>query len=249
MTSARRALAVLAIAGGSLVAGQATIASASTLTIAPTSTPPGANCYPFGLGMGGSPGWPPFAGFVYKNVPAFELKTGDVLAFDLSAINTEANIQLQIDLARTTANGGDVQSGAFTTIVANTQTPLNPKGDTTTGNYELQFTAIAPFSFPGGGLIIRFSNPSAGYMTDLACTATLKNSGSATDASGHFVERFFNDADGVAPWVTTGTADIGAFRLTLADVPPSPSVAKKKCKKHKKHRSVSIAKKHCKKKH
>ena len=141
-------------------------------------------------------------------------------------------------------------SGGFTTIFTNTQTPLNPKGDTTTGNYELQFAALAPFSFPGGGLIIRFSNPSVSYAADTSCTGSLKNSGSASDASGHFVERFYNDADGVPPYTgTTDSNDIAAFRLTLADLPPSPPsqpVTKKKCKKHK-HRAAS-AKKHCKKK-
>ena len=111
MTSARRALAVLAIAGGFVLAGQAAFASASTVTIAPTSTPPGANCYPFGIGSGGSPGWNPFIGFVYKDIPAFQLKTGDVLAFDLGAVNVEANIQFQIDVARTTVNGGAIRIG------------------------------------------------------------------------------------------------------------------------------------------
>ena len=73
-------------------------------------------------------------GFIYKNVPAFQLKTGDVLAFDLLAVNN-ADIQLQIELAPTTTNGGDVPSLPFTTVVTNTQTPANPRGDTTLENF------------------------------------------------------------------------------------------------------------------
>jgi len=42
--------------------------------------------------------------------------------------------------------------------VQDAQVPVNPGGNTVMGDYELQFTAEAPFSFPGGGLIIRFSN-------------------------------------------------------------------------------------------
>jgi hypothetical protein len=181
-------------------------------------------------------------GFVYKNVPAFQLKTGDSLAFDLGAMGS-FDVQLEIALAATTANGGEVPSQAFTTVVTNTQTPANPRGDTTVGNFELSFVAQAPFSFPGGGLIIRFANPSPSYALDNNCDSVLVRTNSS-DPSNNFVERFYHDADGAAPWDTVSTFSIGGFRVTLADVPP---VTKKKCKKHKKH-AASIAKKHCKKK-
>jgi hypothetical protein len=212
---------------------QAATASASTVTIAPTVESP-ANAFPFGEGVI----WTPFAGFVYKNLPAFQLKTGDRLAFDLSATNN-VNIQLQIDLAATTVNGGDVPSQPFTTVVPNTQTPANPKGDTIHGNFELQYTAAAPFSFPGGGLIIRFSSPSAGYAADGLADSVLTNSGSSTDASGFFVERFFTDADGAAPWANAANNNVGAFRLTLADPPAVASPTGQ--------RAAALAK--CKKKH
>jgi hypothetical protein len=76
----------------------------------------------------------------------------------------DADIQLEIALARTTTNGGIEEGQPFEAVVTNTQTPLNPRGDAVIGNFELRFTAEAPFSFPGGGLIIRFSNPSASYL-------------------------------------------------------------------------------------
>jgi hypothetical protein len=219
-------------------AGQAATASAATVTIAPTAEATG-NCYPFGVAAGAQ-FWTPNAGFIYKNIPAFQLKAGEKLAFDLSVVNN-VNIQFQIDLAATTVNGGDVPAGAFTKVASNTQTPANPKGDTVHGNFELQFTAEQPFNFPGGGLIIRFSNPSAGYLTDTSCTEDMTNSGSAGDPTGFFVKRIYNDADGTAPWVDTSTNAVGAFRLTLADPPPvlptgQQAAALKKCKKKHSHK-------------
>ena len=247
----RRLGVVLLAATAMLVVGQATVASAGaaqTVTVAPTGSPDLGNCYPFGRANPGQ--WEPFMGFVYMNVPAFQLKTGDVIAFDTDHVN-DADPQLQIELAATTANGGDTPALPYTTVVTNTQTPANPTGDTTVGNFELRFTAQAPFSFEGGGLIIRFSNPSASYQTDATCTGDLVGA-PASDPSGKFVKRFYADTDGLPPYPNFDMADIGAFQLTIADVPSSPSppsqpVAKKKCKKHKHHAAAS-AKKHCKKK-
>ncbi len=181
------------------------------VTISP-ATPGVGNCFPFGKGGddGGDP-WTPYAGFIYQNIPAFNLLAGDILAFDLGAVN-DADIQLDIAMAPTTVNGGNIQSGSFVQVVSNTQTPANPRGDTIVGNFELQFIAEAPFSFPGGGLIIRFSNPSAAYLADTTCDQVLVNADS-TDTSGYFVQRFYNDADGVSPWDNPSTGSIGAFQV------------------------------------
>jgi hypothetical protein len=86
-------------------------------------------------------------GFVYKNVPAFNLANGDVLAFDLGAVNG-GDFQAAFAMAATTTNGGDHPSTAFTAVVSNTQVPANPRGETTIGNFELQFKVEAPSSFP-----------------------------------------------------------------------------------------------------
>ena len=220
--------------------------ASQTVTVAPANPQPPNNCYPFGLGRN----WTPFFGFIYKNVPAFQLKAGDSLSFDLGGVN-DADVQLQIDLAATTVNGGDAPSQPFTTVVANTQTPANPRGDTTTGNFELAFTALAPFNFAGGGLIIRFSSPSASFALDAICTAAVVETDS-TDPSGYFVKRFYADTDGLPPYDLEGNANLGGFRLTLADVPvtppPNQPVKKKKCKKKKHHSAESAKKKKCKKK-
>lgn len=196
-----------------------TVAWGATITVAP-ATPQVGNCFPFG---GGGNGWPPFTGFVYKNIPAFNLQPGDTLAFDLGAPN-DANIQLQIDMAATTVNGGDVPAGAFTTIVPNTQTPANPMGDAITGNFELRFTATASFNFPGGGLIIRFSNPSAAYQLDSSCTQVMVN-GTSSDASGFFVERYYANAVGLPPYQNVDVSSIGAFQIVNNSVAPIPTIS------------------------
>jgi hypothetical protein len=214
-----RLLAVIASAVA-VSAVSAGTAQAATVTVFPNDPKVG-NCYPFGRGDASTSGWQPFAAFIYQNVPAFELQTGDTLAFDLGAVN-DADIALDIALARTVSNGTIVQDGAFEQVVSNDQTPANPRGDTTVGNYELQFTAEAPFSFPGGGLIIRFSDPSPSYEADTTCTQVLVQTES-TDTSAFFVQRAFRDADGVFPWTPSSTTRIGAFRVVTTDpTPPEP---------------------------
>jgi hypothetical protein len=224
--------------------------AATTLTVAPTA-PSGSNAFPFGIGVGWST-----MGFVYKNLPPFELKSGDTIAFDLGAVNPQADIQLQIAMARTTVNGGDVPAQAYVTLVPNTQTPLNAKGNTINGDFELQFTSQSAFSFPGGGLIIRFSVPSAGYAADTISTNTLFNEADVGDPSGFFFERFFNDLDGLPPYSSFDGTSIAAFRLIIRDPPatpaPQPGKSKKrKCNKKKKKakkRAAAAKKRGCKKK-
>lgn len=244
----RLALAVLGAA--TLLVGFSTAsAQASTVTINPLNPEPGSGTFfPFGAVTT----WPPYAGFVYKNVPAFSLKPGDKVAFDLSVQN-DTDIQLQVDMAATTVNGGDVQTAAeFTTVATNTQLPQNPRGDTTTGDYELAFPVQLPFNFAGGGLIIRFSNPAGAFATDATGGGVLVNRATSADSSGNFVERFNSDANGLAPWSNAFAGEIGGFRLTIADAstpqPGNNPSAQAKCKK-KKHRSASASKKRkCKKK-
>ncbi len=188
-------------------------------------------------------------GFVYKDLPGFQLKANDKLAFDL----TEANnvpIQVKIEMAPTTVNGGDTPAVPYTQLVSDSQLAADPDGDAVFGNYEFEHAATAPFSFPGGGLIIRFSNPGGAFASDITGNTPLTNGGDSTDPSGFIVGRFYTDADGVPPYDTTSTIDVAAFRLTIADPAPAPAPPtpkKKKCKKKKKAKSAA-AKKKCKKK-
>jgi hypothetical protein len=240
---------VIAVAAALLAGGQAALPSAgasTTVTVGPVTSGPGAsNSYPFGLSPVGE--WGEYAGFIYKNVPGFQLKSGDTVAFDTAGEN-EVDIGLEVGMAATTVNGGDVPAQAFTTVVQNSQLAASPRGDTTVGNYELRWTAQAPFSFPGGGLAIRFNNPSPAFAADMTPTAMTPANITSADASGFFVERFHGDPDGTAPWAATDPENMAPFQLVIADLPqPAPAPKKKKCKKKKK-KGKTAAKKKCKKK-
>jgi hypothetical protein len=208
-------------------------ASPKTITIA-ADTPSVGNCWPFDEVINpddATDHWTPYFGFVYKNVPPFELKRGDTLAFDLGSPNTDHDIQVEIAMAPA-ANGTDTNTGAFTTIVPNTQTPASPRGNDVVGDYELAFTAQSGFSFAGGGLIIRISNPGPSFVGDETCDDDLVGANDGTDPSGFFVSRVYTDADGVSPWDQGDEGPIGQFRLTL--LPESNSVTFGKLQRNKK---------------
>jgi hypothetical protein len=198
----------LVLASFGAVAVAAAPAGAATVTVAPTNTA-STNCFPFGGG-----GWAPNAGFIYKNVPAFTLASGDSLAFDTQAAN-DTDIQFDVGLSPTTVNGGDIPTAPFTKVVSNTQKAASPRGDTTVGDFDLRYTVTAPFSFPGGGLVIRFSNPSAAFAADGNCVDNLVGATDA-DGSGQFVERFIQDADGLAPFDGESGTAIGGFQIVNA---------------------------------
>jgi hypothetical protein len=210
-----RFLKGIALAVGVLAPG---IAAAQTVTTVTGAAPTVNNCFPLGIGIN----WPPFYGFVYQNVPAFELNAGDNIALDTGLVNN-VDVGLQIEMVATTANGGDAPAGAFTTVATNSQVPANPLGDAVVGNFEMQFVAENAFSFPGGGLIIRFSNPSATYQSDTICTQNLVGF-TAADASGFFVSRFRDTTDGLPPYDAVAANAIGGFRITNLPpvVPPTP---------------------------
>ena len=251
MRRSNRGLIALMAAGAALVVWLAAIGSAqaaTTVNVNPATPGNDNQSAPFGE----SNIWAPYTVWVYKNVPSFSLQPGSTVSFDLSSLNN-VDIQLQIDMAAATVNGGDQNAGSFTQVVPNTQVPANPRGNTVTGDYELTFTASAPFSFAGGGLLIRFGNPGGAFATDIdgIGSGVLQNDALSTDASGNFVARTLRDPDGVWPW--TGDeylGSIGGFRLNIADVPAppatTPTATRKQCKK--KHKRAAVTAKKCKKK-
>lgn len=186
---------------------------ADTITVSPAS-PVLSGSFPFGIGQN----WTPFAGFIYKNVPAFDANTGDTLAFDLGRTN-DVNIQLSIAMARTTVNGGTQPAEPFVSV-AFQQTPANPAGNTIVGDFELRFSMQAQFSFPGGGLIIRF-NPGPAFIDNTGTQVLVSTQ--ASDSSDFFVGRFFADADGVFPFQNPDTNAIAGFQLVTAIVPEPAS--------------------------
>jgi hypothetical protein len=212
-------------------------ASPKTITVAADSPGVG-NCWPFDAAINPTDPtdvWTPYFGFVYKNIPPFDLKRGDKLAFDLGSPNTDHDIQVDIAMAPA-ANGTDTNTGPFTTVVPNTQTPASPRGNDVAGDYELAFTAQAAFNFAGGGLIIRISNPGPSFITDETCDVNLVGAQDETDTSGFFVKRVFTDADGVSPWDQGDEGPIGQFRLTL--LPESNFISFGKVKRNR-HRGTA----------
>jgi hypothetical protein len=222
-------LALVAFATATLP-GVGSAASPTTITIG-ASAPQQANCWPFG-GYLGDGGWGPNFAFVYQNLPPFHLRPGDVVAFDTFLVN-QSDIKMDVALAHTTSNGNDVNDRPFTPIASNTQTPTNPRGNSTPGDYELQWTASSAFDFPGGGLLTRFSNPVGPYATEADCDENLVGAANSGDPSGFFVGRRYLDADGVSPWDGGDNGSIGQFRLILMPTSSNFSVGKAKRNKRK----------------
>ena len=166
------------------------------------------NCIPFGNGASYD-----ITGHIYQNVPAFEMSPGDEIAFDL-AVPNDVDISLNISLATTTVNGGNEPTAAGFTQIVTDGTPAVPRGDSTQGNFELAFTVDAPFSFPGGGLVIRYEATGA-FASDSTCDQPMVHSNGG-DPSGFFRSRFYYDSDGVFPWEGgEDTSSIAHFQLTL----------------------------------
>ena len=231
MRQGRSLVVALALIAGVAVAIPANGAAATPKTITVAAAAPDVNnCWPFGEATEPSDLWTPYFGFVYKNIPPFELKAGDTFAFD-SGVANDHDIQVDIALAATTTNGGDANAGPFTTIANNTRTPTSPRGDDIPNNYELGFVAQAPFTFAGGGLIVRVSNPGPAFLPDDTCDWQLVGH-TNDDTSNFFVKRVFTDPDGVSPWADEDDGPVGQFRLTL--LPESNRITFGKLQRNKK---------------
>lgn len=165
------------------------------------ATPVGpGNCIPFGSCRYGT-----YKGFIYKNIPAFGVNPGGTISFDLGAEN-DYDIAMNIWMGETTVNGGNTLKDppGYTQIVSGA-TALTPRGNTVKGDYELTFTIDNTYSFPGGGLIIKFQAVTP-FTLDVTCTQVLMSTDSS-DASGYFAYRWYYDVIG------NDTSLIGGFRL------------------------------------
>jgi hypothetical protein len=126
----------------------------------------------------------------------------------------EQPIVVDIALAAAASNGSHVPDGNGFTTVASNATPASPTGDGVLGNYDLAFTVTTPFTFAGGGLIIRVL-PVGTYANDMECSAGLVHY-LADDPADFFVGRFATDGDGEYPWQFEDAQHIGGFRLSIA---------------------------------
>lgn len=196
----------------------------TTITIQATSPSVG-NCIPFGTNTSFQ-----FSGMIYRNIPAFTLSPGDKIRFDLGNLNgtdTRRNIYFasaNINPAPYNGASQGVKALSWVQVVSDSQIPVNPKGNTTVGDFELTFTATGSFSFSGGGFIIGFGAAPPGPYFDSGCEQNGVLT-TTTDPSGYFYERFF-DQPNLTPGVLdpfTGSNYTGAlqgFKLEFLSQPP-----------------------------
>jgi hypothetical protein len=154
------------------------------------------NCIPFGANTSFG-----FTGFIYRDLPAFELSPGQTISFDLGSQNDRAvrrNIFFSvanIDPEPAVVDAGNVVSQgvkalSWTQVVSDTQVPLNPRGNFVRSDFELVYLSEASFSFPGGGLIVGFGAAPPGMFADDTCDQVLVAT-TSEDSSGNFYSRFF----------------------------------------------------------
>lgn len=191
----RGQIVVALIAATFLVLQPASAGVDALVKIVPTGPISVGNCIPFGNNTDFE-----FTGFIWRNVPAFNLDRGERIAFDLGALNdvpTRRNIWLAVANKNpdpAVVEGGnvisqDVRATAWVRVVSDTQTPANSMGDTIVGNYELRYRAQGAFSFPGGGLIVGFGSSPPGAYSDFGCEQVLVKT-DYSDPSGYFYARF-----------------------------------------------------------
>ena len=187
-----------------------------SIDIVPASPTVVGNCIPFGNNTTFG-----FTGFVYRNVPAFELVPGCAFAFDLGRQN---NVDVRRNIYFAIANinpapavvmgfniavSQGITALAWTQVVSDSQIPQNSTGNNIQGDYELIYSAEAPFSFPGGGLVVGFGGSPPGAFADGGCDQVLVQT-TPNDASGFFYCRFFNKPDqtlGVLDVLTGGSGN------------------------------------------
>jgi hypothetical protein len=182
-----------------------------SLVPADSQSLPVGNCIPFGNNTSYG-----FTGFIYRNVPSFQLQIGGHFSFDLGALN-DVDIRRNIYFAVASANpsggaggGQSISALSWTKVASDSQTPLNPRGDTILGNYELTYTAEAPFNFPGGGFIVGFGGSPPGAYADFGCEQVLVQT-SPADLNPYFYRRFYYQTDQPLGVLDFGNSD--AFAL------------------------------------
>lgn len=178
-----------------------------SLVPADSQSLPVGNCIPFGDNTSFG-----FTGFIFRNVPAFQLQIGGHFSFDLGALN-DVDIRRNIYFAVASANptggsigGQNIRALSWTKVASDSQTPLNPRGDTIKGNYELTYTAEGPFNFPGGGFIVGFGGSPPGAYADRGCDQVLVQT-SPADPNPYFYRRFYFRSDQPLEVLDSGNSD------------------------------------------
>lgn len=176
------------------------------------------SCIPFGCPDFAS--YTPHAGFVYQNIGSFTLNAGDIIAFDLGALNDEELSPFDISLAQTSINGGtEANANGFTTIVSNGVG--SGQGNTIIGDYDYAFTVDNLFEFSGGGLIIDFL-----VRDDSVYDGTANHNvvtSAVSDPTGYFVGRYYGSDEAGAVDVTFHPDIAANFELRSITVVPVPA--------------------------
>jgi cysteine-rich repeat protein len=202
------------------------LSSASVITI-DDGAQPGKTEIPFTCVTGPEGNlWLPSMGFVYRNVEAFDLQPGDTIAFDIAmAAGDPASLAFrpQLDIALAHAPDPllpfkpvDLPGPTDFTVVAHAAT-ASSAGNRIAVDYDLVYTVDAPFSFPGGGLIIRVNNPLGPLATSDVCkfaiTADIQPNG-----TNRLVGTFKLELLGEYPWLmgenTLGAPAVPYVRIT-----------------------------------
>jgi hypothetical protein len=174
---------------------------AGAVNVVPSSPKVG-NCVPFANNVDFG-----FSGFIYRNVPAFTIQQGVLIAFDLSGTN-DVDVRRDIYLSHTDVNpvpgNGNVRAVAWTKVVSDAQVPENPRGNTTVGDYELRYRAEQAFTFAGGGLAVGFGGSPPGAYRDTGCEQVGVHT-SSTDTSNTFYGRFWSKPDRDTSVLNRGT--------------------------------------------
>lgn len=189
--------AFVPVPGGSTNVGDLVVTEPLALvSIVPadSQTAPVGNCIPFGDNVTYG-----FTGFIYRNVPPFQLRAGGHFSFDLGSQNdvvVRRNIYFAVANANPAPGGNpqNIRALAWTQVASDSQVPQNPRGDTIRGNYELTYTAEAPFNFPGGGFIVGVGGTPPGTFADGNCDQVLVYTHSG-DSSEFFHKRFYFQQD------------------------------------------------------
>ena len=209
----------------------ATVLPAGSVAVEPQSATVVSNCIPLANNIGFG-----FTGFIYRNVPAFNLAPGDRIAFDLGRVNGQ-DTRRDVYFAVANKNPGpatvsgsnlvsqNVRAVQWVKVASEAAVPANPRGNTVVGDYELEYTAIANFSFAGGGFMIGFAGSPPATFADGSCEQVLV-AVSSFDASGKFYTRFL-----ARPHLDLGALDVGSgsdltqalggFHIIKVNQPPS----------------------------
>lgn len=193
--------------------GQAMADSATTSTYTGNSTTV-SNCIPFGC----PDTYGPNMGFVYKNISAFSLKAGDIIAFDTGAAN-DTELHFDLSLSATATNGGFTADSSGFTVISSLAS--GNSGDSIPGNYDIAFVANKNFNFVGGGLIVNFTNTN-GAVSDTTYDQNLVYSSDNSFAVGRYYSGL-TVGDMSKSGLAAGT--VGNMRIITTAVPEPETYA------------------------